>query len=114
MVAPRVVLLAGVAGATLLAVGLLWHYLLAAGVLYAAVRHLTRHTRRRRPKSSWSSLGRTVALMFAAWNSRWLKPAAPASSSSSPDPGYCPRCGAHVVGTPCYLPPSGGDDTIPY
>lgn len=31
---------------------------------------------KRRPKSSWSSLGRTAALMFAAWNSRWLKPSA--------------------------------------
>ena len=29
---------------------------------------------RRRPKSSWSSLGRTAALMFGAWNTRWLKP----------------------------------------
>lgn len=29
---------------------------------------------RSRPRSSWSSLGRTAAIMFAAWNSRWLKP----------------------------------------
>lgn len=59
--------------AAVLVVVLAWHVLVAGGVLYAAYRHLTRHTRRRRPKSSWSSLGRTAALMFAAWNSRWLK-----------------------------------------
>lgn len=35
---------------------------------------------RRRPKSSWSSLGRTVALMFGAWNTRWLNPKLPKAS----------------------------------
>jgi hypothetical protein len=68
-----------VAGGLLLAGGLvalwlLWGYIVGAAVLFAAFRVLTRGTRSRRPKSSWSSLGRTAALMFAAWNSRWLKP----------------------------------------
>lgn len=60
--------------AAVLVVVLAWHYLVAGGVLYAAYRHLTRHTRRRRPKSSWSSLATSSAALFAAWNSRWLKP----------------------------------------
>lgn len=67
------VALAAVVGVVLVVV-LVWQYLVAGAVLVAAARHLTRHTRRRRPKSSWSSLGKTAALMFAAWNSRWLKP----------------------------------------
>lgn len=50
----------------------LWQYLVGAGVMYAAFRHLTRHTRRRRPRSSWSSLGRTAAMLYAAYNSRGL------------------------------------------
>lgn len=57
---------------TALALYALWRWLLEGTVLIIAVRHLTRDRRRRRPKSSWSSLGRTGALMFAAWNSRWL------------------------------------------
>lgn len=67
------VALAAVVGIVLVVV-LVWQYLVAGAVLVAAVRHLTRHTRRRRPKSSWASLGKTAAMMFAAWNSRWLKP----------------------------------------
>jgi hypothetical protein len=50
-----------------------WPYLVGAGVMVAGWRVATRHTRRRRPRSSWSSLGRTAALMYAAWNSRWLR-----------------------------------------
>lgn len=61
------------AGALGLGVYLLWPYLVAVGVLAAAWRVLRRDVRRRRPRSSWSSLGRTVALMYAAWNSRWLR-----------------------------------------
>lgn len=66
-----------VAGALGLTVYLLWPYLVGAGVLAVAWRVVgrdVRSSRRRRPRSSWSSLGRTAALMFAAWNSRWLKP----------------------------------------
>ena len=59
-------------------------YLLEAAVGWFALRmaahrvrrHLGVPARRRRPKSSWSSLGRTAAIMYAAWNSRWLKPPA--------------------------------------
>ncbi len=53
-----------------------WHYLFGAVLLFLGGRGLATHYgwRRRRPKSSWSSLGRTAAMMFAAWNSRWLKP----------------------------------------
>lgn len=38
---------------------------------------------KRRPKSSWSALGRTGAIMYAAWNSRWLKPTVKASIPAS-------------------------------
>lgn len=54
---------------------LFWAYLVGAGVLWLAWRMLRRDLGHRpRPKSSWSSLGRTVSIMYAAWNSRWLKP----------------------------------------
>lgn len=65
--------LAAVAAAAVVVV-LVWKFLVAGGVLYAAYRHLTRHSRRRRPRSSWSSLATSSAALFAAWNSRWLKP----------------------------------------
>ena len=55
----------------------LWRWLLAAVVVCAAWRHLTRGMRRRRPKSSWSSLLRSAAVVYAAWNSRWLRPKGP-------------------------------------
>jgi hypothetical protein len=64
--------LAGVVALVLL-VWLAWPYLVGAGVTFAGWRVATSHTRRRRPRSSWSSLGRTAAMMYAAWNSRWLK-----------------------------------------
>lgn len=57
---------------------LIWPYLVAAGVLAVAWRVIgrdLRSARRRRPKSSWAALGKSAALMYAAWNSRWLKPA---------------------------------------
>ena len=54
------------------AVAMFWHYLIGAGVVYAAWRMLRRDVRRRRPRSSWSSLGKTAAMMYAAWNSRGL------------------------------------------
>lgn len=68
-------LLCGVAGAAALAlfVWAVWPYLVGLAVMVAGWRVATAHTRRRRPRSSWSSLGRTVAAMYAAWNSRWLK-----------------------------------------
>lgn len=68
-------LLAAIVGMALLAgtlAFLLWHYIVGAGVLLLAVRHLRRHGRRRRPRSSWSSLGRTAAMLYASWNSRGL------------------------------------------
>lgn len=55
------------------AVVLYWHILVGLAVGAFAYRHLTRATRRRRPKSSWSQMGRTVAMMYGAWNTRWLK-----------------------------------------
>lgn len=70
----RLVATVAAVAAAVLVVVLAWHYLVAGGVLYAAYRHLTRHSRRRRPKSSWSSLATSSAALFAAWNSRWLKP----------------------------------------
>lgn len=73
-VEPRVVAaLAGVAVVALV-LALLWRYAVGAAVVWAAWRHVTRGSRRRRPRSSWSSLGRTAALLYAAWNSRWLRP----------------------------------------
>jgi hypothetical protein len=62
--------------AALVTIWLVWPYIVSAGVLYVCWRVIRRDLPgyRRRPKSSWSSLGRTAALMFAAWNSRWLKP----------------------------------------
>lgn len=55
-------------------------YLYRADVLLAGLGYLCfrllmhRAGFKRRPKSSWSSLGRTAALMYASWNSRWLNP----------------------------------------
>jgi len=69
-VQPAAVLM--LAGLLVLAAVLLWKWLLLAGVARLAWRRL--YPGRRRPKSSWSSLGRTAAMLFAAWNSRWLKP----------------------------------------
>lgn len=68
-------LLCGVAGVAVLAlvVWFAWPYIVGAGVTVAGYRIATRGTRRRRPRSSWSSLGRTAAMMYAAYNSRWLK-----------------------------------------
>lgn len=80
MAAPRIILerrlvvvAVVLAGALGLTIYLLWPYLLACGVLAAAWKVLGRGTRRRRPRSSWSSLGRTGALMYGAWNTRFLK-----------------------------------------
>lgn len=61
-----------------------WHYVLTAAGLWFAYRILRwKHgpKRRPRPRSSWSSLGRTAALMFAAWQARWLKPTSPITAS---------------------------------
>lgn len=73
---------------------LIWPYLVAAGVLTVAWRIIARDLRkgrRRRPKSSWSSLGRTAALMYAAWNSRWLKPASVKASIPARADGGDPK-----------------------
>lgn len=64
-----------VAGVALVAVSallvvLFWQWLVGAGVMYGAYRHLTRGTRRRRPRSSWASNAKAVAALFAAWNTR--------------------------------------------
>lgn len=68
----RLVAIVAAVTAAALVVVLAWHYLLAGGVLYAAYRHLTRQTRRRRPKSSWASLSTSLAALYASWNSRGL------------------------------------------
>lgn len=71
----RLAFAAALAAVVAVSVWLLWSYLVGAGVLFLAWRILRRDLGHRpRPKSSWSSLGRTVSIMFAAWNSRWLKP----------------------------------------
>lgn len=59
---------------------------------------------KRRPKSSWSSLGRTAAIMYAAWNSRWLKPSVkasiPASADGEPKPAqYTDPFGGGIIAT---------------
>lgn len=101
-------LLCGVAAVAALAlvVWLVWPYLVGAGVIAAGWRVATRHTRRRRPRSSWSSLGRTAAMMYAAWNSRWLKGVSPVRVS-------VPRAATGPVDDrgrfACDI-----DDTIPY
>lgn len=73
MTARRAVVAAAALAAVALAVVLLWPYLVAGAVAVFGFRVAMRGQGRRRPKSSWSSLGRTAALMYAAWNSRWLK-----------------------------------------
>lgn len=63
---------------------------------------------RRRPKSSWSSLLRSGAIAFAAWNTRWLKPTVKASitkkTAGEPAPLYDPFTGKELATT----------DDIPY
>jgi hypothetical protein len=88
---PEIRIAAGVGAASMLAVLIyaLWPYIAGAGVIVAAWRVMHRGTRRRRPRSSWSALGRTAALMYAAWNSRWLrvdrKATVPAKAVTTPD-----------------------------
>jgi hypothetical protein len=62
-----------------LLVALAWHLILLGLAGMWAYRVLARRAGvwRPRPKSSWSSLGRTAAMLYAAWNSRWLKPNPP-------------------------------------
>jgi hypothetical protein len=82
------------------AVWLLWPYIVGGAVAVIGWRVVTRHTRRRRPRSSWSSLGRTAAMMYAAWNSRWLKGSTlRASIPARAGRGHaCDECGrAHDV-----------------
>lgn len=62
-----------------LAVVILWHYIIEALVGYTVIRLAWAWARKElgikhRPRTSWSSLGRTAALLFAAWNTRWIKP----------------------------------------
>ena len=53
-------------------------------IAWLRLRHLT--GAKARPRSSWSALGRTAALMFAAWQTRWIKPhALKASVAASAD-----------------------------
>lgn len=87
----RLILAAAVTLTVAFIVWVLWPYIVGAAVTLAAWRVLRRDTRRRRPKSSWSSLGRTGATLFAAWNSRWLKgpllkASVPASADGVPNP----------------------------
>lgn len=54
---------------------LYWHDAMLVMLGYVCWRFLMHRVGfKRRPKSSWSSLGRTAALMYASWNSRWLNP----------------------------------------
>lgn len=55
---------------------LFWRQILALMLLavLARVAWLRLAGGRRRPRSSWSSLLRSGAVAYAAWNSRWLKP----------------------------------------
>lgn len=96
-------LLCGVAALAVLAaaVWLLWPYLVGSVVLVAAWRVATRGMRRRRPRSSWSSLGRTAAAMYAAWNSRWLRQGVRVSAPA--------RAGREHLCGEC-----GRDDTVPF
>lgn len=84
--------------AVALVVWLAWPYLVGVAVIAAGWRVATRHTRRKRPRSSWSSLGRTAALMYAAWNSRWLKGSTfKASVPARVGAGHaCGECGTHL------------------
>lgn len=64
---------------TLVAVVLLLWKLIVATAALAFVLNVCRHKlgfvkKNARPKSSWSTIGKTGAIMYAAWNSRWLKP----------------------------------------
>lgn len=72
----RALLLLALAAASILLV-IYWRDVLAFVIGISALKIIAHKLglRSRRPKSSWSSLGRTGAMMFAAWNSRWLKPA---------------------------------------
>lgn len=61
---------------------LYWADVLLVGLGYLCFRFLMHRAGfKRRPKSSWSSLGRTAALMYASWNSRWLRPSSPIKAS---------------------------------
>lgn len=74
-----------------LAVALLWHYVLTGIALwffYRIMRWKHGPKARPRPKSSWSSLGRTSALMLVAWNTRWVKPMLSASIPASASNEY--------------------------
>lgn len=67
----------GIAAALALTIYLLWHWLITAAILATCARllaHLAGYRPRRRPKSSWAALLRSLAMCYAAWNSRWLKP----------------------------------------
>lgn len=79
---------------------LFWRYLVGAGVIVVGYRTVTRHIRRRRPRSSWSSLGRTASIMFAAWNSRWLKPTSPVvakvHAAAGAEHAPCGECGQEI------------------
>lgn len=67
-----------VAAALVLVAYAVWAYrvqlgeLVLTGALLKAYMHKTLGVKRR-PKSSWAALGKTAALLYAAWNSRWLK-----------------------------------------
>lgn len=106
----RVAIVALVVGALMLTVWLLWPYLVGGAALAVAWRVVGRDVRRgarRRPRSSWSSLGRTAALMFAAWNSRWLKPTSPIRASI---PARTPGAATTTTVYPMPVEPDG----IPY
>ena len=73
-------LIAGVAATGLTIVVVLeWRWILVGLLLWTVGRHAFRRAfgLKPRPRSSWSSLLRSGAIAYAAWNSRWLKPTTP-------------------------------------
>src|SRR5690348_8425739 len=77
---PRTVGLALGAAALLAVVALVvvfWQTIVLAAVGFAGIRFAAARAGvvRRRPRSSFASNVKALALLYAAWNSRWLKPA---------------------------------------
>ena len=68
-----------------LAVAVFWTFIVHAIAVVAAsvlAWKVIRHKLgiKQRPKSSWSSLMRSAAILFASWNTRWFKPHDPKAS----------------------------------